>query len=58
MILFDREKQCRDCENECGWDEARERLEDGTLLYNHFYDCKLGNCCSTDTDCLDYKEVK
>ena len=58
MIIWEREKQCRNCYNECGYDEAREILEDGTILYNHIYDCALGNCCGTDLECVEYTEDK
>lgn len=53
MIFFERENQCSGCCNECGWEEAREILEDGTILYEHCFDCKLGNECSTDRTCLE-----
>ena len=58
MIFFEREKQCRFCCNECGYDEPREVLEDGTVLYEHIYECNLGHECSIDLDCFDYVEEK
>ena len=56
MEFFEREKQCKNCYNECGWEEAKELLEDGTILYEHCYDCKLGNTCATDIICYDCVE--
>ena len=44
--------------NECGYDEPREVLEDGTVLYEHIYECNLGHECSIDLDCFDYTEEK
>ena len=59
MFFFkEREKQCRFCCNECGYDEPREKLEDGTVLYEHVYDCILGYDCSVDSYCSDYTEEK
>lgn len=58
MVFFERENQCRNCYNECGWDEAKEILEDGTVLYEHYYECKLGNECSIDKVCYDCLEDK
>ena len=56
MIFFDREKQCKNCYHECGWDEAVEKCEDGTILYEHFFECKLGNQCETDLHCGEFTE--
>lgn len=53
MNIFERENQCENCYNECGWDEACEVLEDGTILYEHHYECRLGNECGVDKACYD-----
>lgn len=56
MIIWEREKQCRNCWHECGWDDAKELREDGSILYEHEYDCNLGNECHTDIECPEFKE--
>lgn len=56
MILWEREKQCENCWHECGYEEAEEICEDGTILYRHLYDCNLGNTCSTDLECPEFTE--
>ena len=56
MIFFEREKQCQRCYHECGWDEVQERLEDGTVVYEHCFDCKLGNKCDSDVECSEFVE--
>lgn len=58
MIIWGREEQCKDCAFECGCDEPRELLEDGTILYEHEFDCKLLNNCSSDFKCTDFAEIK
>lgn len=56
MIFFEREKQCQNCCHECGWDEAQEQLKDGTIVYEHCFDCKLGNKCDSDVECSEFAE--
>lgn len=54
MILWEREKQCQNCYYEYGYDEAQEILADGTVLYEHRFDCRIGNKCESDIECPDY----
>ena len=56
MILWEREHQCKNCFHECGWDEAKEMSEDGTIFYEHEFDCRLCNRCETDLNCQDFAE--
>ena len=56
MIFFERERQCQSCYHECGWDEAQEQLTDGTVVYEHYFDCRIGNNCRTDMECPEFTE--
>ena len=56
MIIWERERQCQLCIHECGYEEAKEALEDGTILYEHEFDCELANKCSSDLTCNDFVE--
>lgn len=56
MIIWERERQCQLCIHECGCEEAKEALEDGTILYEHEFDCELANKCSSDLTCDDFVE--
>ena len=55
MIIWEREKQCDSCYHECGYNDP-VGLEDEEIMYEHVYDCSLGNDCSTDMFCLEFKE--
>ena len=56
MIIWEREKLCSKCCHECGWEEPKELLEDGTTLYEYEFDCEMGNDCSSDLVCGDFVE--
>jgi hypothetical protein len=56
MVIWDREKQCQTCIHNCGWEEPKECLEDGKILYEFEFDCEMGNACESDIVCGDYVE--
>jgi hypothetical protein len=56
MVIWDREKQCQTCIHNCGWEEPKECLEDGKILYEFEFDCEMGNACESDIACGDYVE--
>lgn len=58
MNLWGRWEQCRNCYKECGWDEPNGVEEDGETIWEHFYECSLGENCDTDFHCDKYVEDK
>ena len=49
MILWSRWEQCKNCYNECGWDEPVGLEEE--LIMEHIYECKKGEVCDSDFKC-------
>ena len=56
MFIWEREKQCKNCFHECGYDEATGVDEEGHVFYSKEFECKLGNPCDTDLSCPDFTE--
>lgn len=56
MLLWKREKQCKNCIHEGGCNVVVGGCEDGSLIYEYEFSCTKGNKTDCDIECLEFCE--
>ena len=57
MILWEREKQCKECVHEDGCNVVVGGEADGSLIYEYEYYCLEGNDHKSDKECCNFHKA-
>jgi hypothetical protein len=57
MILWEREKQCKECKHEGGCNIVVGTEKDGSLIYEYEFSCLEGNETNCDRECYDFSKL-